>query len=357
MTSITTHPPARRPDDSVCSTRHDNDTVQTDSCWPLNDSRLRWYAYARVAWWHLLNSMQLQSGDNILMPDFICDVMTEPLRRLGLSPRYYESEPLRTPKPADLRPHLDGRTKAVLAVHYFGFPSDLSHVAGYCSEMGVPLIEDATQTMLSRDEDRPIGRYGAAVLFSFRKTLRLPHGAGLLCNDEGLARALARTPAELSKPRRDVWRYWAKRLDQRWLRGNLERFLDAIRARRSTSTAGLANSSSVIDPFEPCLVEASRSARWITLHADVVEETNRRRELFEQLAQRWQHEHLPGRPLMTALPAGWVPYAFVLEPDAAGVERTCEILRALGLAAEPWPRLPADAPADVARRRKVLLLL
>jgi hypothetical protein len=332
-------------------------TRSVNCYWPLDDAHLRWYAYARVAWWHLLSALRFQPGDHILMPDLICDVMTEPLGRLGLQPRYYRSEPLGRVTAAELTPHFDDHTRAVLAVHYFGLPTDVSEAAALCREVGVPLIEDASQAMLSQDQHRPIGHHGSAVLFSFRKTLRLPHGAGLICQDAALDRALNVTSLQLSKPRRDVWRYWAKRLDRQCFGGNCEQFLDAVRARRPAGYADLATTASSPDPFEPCLVRPGRTARWLVSRWDLHKEIHRRRERFSQLARRWQKESLPGRPLVTSLARGWVPYAFVLEPDDSGAERTCRKLQAIGIAAEPWPRLPADAHAGVSDRRKVLLIL
>ncbi len=331
-----------------------------DACWPLNDDRLRWYAYARVAWWHLLAALRHEAGDNIVMPDLICDVMTEPLQRLGLQARYYTAEPLGSIKAADLSPHVDACTRAVLAVHYFGMPSELREAAEYCQQEGVPLIEDASQAMLTRDESRPVGHYGSAVLFSFRKTLKLPHGAGLICNDGDLDEALAATPAQLATPRRDVGRFWAKRADRRWFGGRCEKLVDAIRARRSTSNVTEESQTPedrCVDPFDPCMVHPSRTARWLTLRWDIAGEVDRRRAAFAQLANRWERERLPGRPLVTRLTEGWVPYAFALEPDNAGAEQTCSQLQALGLQAEVWPRLPEDAPATASNRRKVLILL
>lgn len=346
----------------VASTRELDEAPSASSlpslCWPLDDARLRWYAYARVAFWHLLSALRTCPGDNILMPDLICDVMTEPLCRLGLQARYYRCEPLCSISVDELQAQIDERTQAVLAVHHFGFPVDLRAVAACCEQAGVPLIEDASQALFSRDPARPVGQSGAAVLFSFRKTLKLPHGAGLICRDPALDRQLDCSSPELPKPRRDVWRYWIKRVDRRWLGGTCERLLDTMRGCGSRHPAHAdTGPPAAVDPFDTCLVQPSRTARWLTRHADVQSEIARRRELFASYAARWLHEDLPGTPLLTELPDGWVPYAFVLEPDESGADTTARELRAMGLPAEPWPRLPHDAPAGVASRRKVLCLL
>lgn len=334
------------------------DSATASRCWPLDDARLRWYAYARVAFWHLLGALRTRPGDNIVMPDLICDVMTEPLHRLGLRAHYYRCEPLCPISVDELQARIDERTRAVLAVHHFGFPADLREVAACCERAGVPLVEDASQALFSGDPDRPVGHCGAAVLFSFRKTLKLPHGAGLICRDPAFDNRLDHSSPELPKPRRDVWRFWIKRVDRRWFGGACEQLLDTVRGRGSTHPAHTdTGAPAAVDPFDTCLVQPSRTARWLTLHADVQSEIARRRELFASYAARWQHEHLPGTPLLSELPDGWVPYAFVLEPEESGADATARRLQTMGLPAEPWPRLPHDAPAGVESRRKVLCLL
>ena len=70
--------------------------------------------------------------------------------------------------------------RAILAIHYFGFPQNLRPFKKYCENTGAILIEDAAHSFLSRDENgKELGHESDFCLFSFRKTLFIPNGAGL----------------------------------------------------------------------------------------------------------------------------------------------------------------------------------
>ena len=59
------------------------------------------------------------------------------------------------------------RTKAVIAVHMYGQPVELSELAKLCRRMGVSLIEDAAHAHGARYKGRRIGSHGDAVCWSF----------------------------------------------------------------------------------------------------------------------------------------------------------------------------------------------
>ncbi len=325
--------------------------------WPLGEPGLLWHAYARVAWWHLLGALKTASGDHVLLPDLICDVMVQPAERLGLEVRFYRSDPLRPVTAGDLAPHVDSRTRAVLVIHYFGFPQPVAEAATFCRARGIPLIEDVSQGFLSADPDGPLGRTGDAALFSFRKTLALPHGAGLLVADDRLRAALLARVPRLPAPRRDLWRFVGKQIDRTLLGGQAERLLDGARTfLRATSPSG-PDRVGPPDPFEPCLVRPSEAARWLVRHRDLAAETRRRRWAYARLLERWASEALPGRPL-TTLPPGCVPYAFPVhpEPGQEAAEAAAGLV-ALGLPAEPWPRPPHQVADAIRDRRWVLVRL
>lgn len=325
--------------------------------WPLSDPGLIWHAYARVAWWRLLSVLRTSAGDRVVLPDLICDVMTEPVERLGLEARFYRSDPLRPVSADHLAPHVDGRTCAVLVIHYFGLPQPIAGAAGFCRARGIRLIEDVSQGFLSADRDGPLGRTGDAALFSFRKTLALPHGAGLVVHDDRLRAAVQACAPRLPAPRRDVWRFVGKQLDRVLLGGQAEHLLDGARALLRSAPPTVSDRPSPLDPFEPCLVRPSQAARWLVHRCDPEVEIRRRRTAYARLLERWDRQALPGRPLRP-LPAGCVPYAFAVKPEAGQeAAEAAAVLKAAGLAAEPWPRPPRQVADEIRDRRWVLVRL
>lgn len=62
---------------------------------------------------------------------------------------------------------ITGRTKAIIAVHLYGRPSDLDRLTEISSRRGVPLVEDACQAHGARWQGRRVGSFGVAAAFSF----------------------------------------------------------------------------------------------------------------------------------------------------------------------------------------------
>lgn len=79
--------------------------------------------------------------------------------------------------PASVRRMLSPKTKAILAVHFGGYPCELDDLRAIAKEAQVPLIEDAAHACGSQYKGKPIGAEGLAV-FSFHAVKNLPMGDG-----------------------------------------------------------------------------------------------------------------------------------------------------------------------------------
>lgn len=72
------------------------------------------------------------------------------------------------------------KTKAILAVHLYGQPADLSEIKVVADAHRVPIIEDCAQALGTTYKGKPVGSFGALGAFSFYPTK--PIGA---CGDAG----------------------------------------------------------------------------------------------------------------------------------------------------------------------------
>jgi dTDP-4-amino-4,6-dideoxygalactose transaminase len=98
--------------------------------------------------------------------------------------------------------------KAILVVHMRGFASDVTALAGFAAEMGVPLIEDAVPALGAELNGRKLGTFGLAGAFSTQsdKSLNSGEGGFLLTDDPNLyARAVVLAGAY----ERRCWRHFA----------------------------------------------------------------------------------------------------------------------------------------------------
>jgi dTDP-4-amino-4,6-dideoxygalactose transaminase len=92
--------------------------------------------------------------------------------------------------PAQVEKRITSRTKAILPVHLYGQPADLSPLLELGRRYGIPVIEDAAQAHGARYEEHGAGSIGLCGCFSFYpgKNLGASGEAGaIVTNDDGLA--------------------------------------------------------------------------------------------------------------------------------------------------------------------------
>lgn len=79
----------------------------------------------------------------------------------------------------------DPRVKAVLAVHLYGAPCDVSFLEKFCHENDIFLIEDCAEALGSSVDGAPVGSFGKASCFSFygNKNITTGEGGMVLCDD------------------------------------------------------------------------------------------------------------------------------------------------------------------------------
>jgi dTDP-4-amino-4,6-dideoxygalactose transaminase len=86
------------------------------------------------------------------------------------------------------------RTKAVVVVHLYGQPADLTRLQQLCDQHGLALIEDCAQAHGAAWSGKPAGSFGSVACFSFYPTKNLGtvgDGGMVVTNDENLARRIA----------------------------------------------------------------------------------------------------------------------------------------------------------------------
>src|SRR5206468_9823577 len=76
----------------------------------------------------------------------------------------------------------DRRPRALLLIHFIGWPQPVSIVERMCRDRGILLIEDCALSLLSEAGGRPLGSFGDWSVFCLSKTLPVPNGAVLVRN-------------------------------------------------------------------------------------------------------------------------------------------------------------------------------
>lgn len=81
------------------------------------------------------------------------------------------------------------RIAAIVAVHVFGHPCQIAGLQAIARDYGIPLIEDAAESLGSKDRNGPLGGRGAAGVLSFNgnKIVTTGGGGAILTNDATMA--------------------------------------------------------------------------------------------------------------------------------------------------------------------------
>ena len=90
----------------------------------------------------------------------------------------------------DVRARIGERTKAVMAVHFCGYPAEVEALRALCDERGLTLIEDCSEAITAVvGGGQPAGTVGHAgcLSFSSRSQLCVGEGGAVITDDEAIA--------------------------------------------------------------------------------------------------------------------------------------------------------------------------
>lgn len=82
------------------------------------------------------------------------------------------------------------RIAACVPMHTFGFPCRVEEIVAVCKEYGIPVVEDAAESLGSYIGEQHTGTFGTMGTFSFNgnKTVTCGGGGAIVTNDEELAK-------------------------------------------------------------------------------------------------------------------------------------------------------------------------
>ena len=112
--------------------------------------------------------LEVGPGDEVVLPTLTFVGTANAIAARGAEPVFCDVDP-RTLNPtvADVAARLTPRTKAVLVLHYGGYPGEIAAIAELCRERGIRLIEDAANAQASTVDGRACGTLGDIGVWSF----------------------------------------------------------------------------------------------------------------------------------------------------------------------------------------------
>ena len=122
-----------------------------------------------------LHELGALPGDEVLLPSFICAAAVEPIIAHGCKPIFYEVTTECCSHIPDIERKIGVRTRALLVIHYFGFPNPgISMLLDLCRSRGIALIEDCAHVLSGSFQGVKLGSFGDVAIFSFRSFCPLP---------------------------------------------------------------------------------------------------------------------------------------------------------------------------------------
>ena len=156
------------------------------------EKSMRHLFWARNGIYHGLTALGVKSGDNVLVPSYHCTSLVEPILKYGSNATFYDINTDLTPNFDDVREKIDAKTRAIVVVHYFGFPQPIRKFRELCDNHNLYLIEDCAHVLTGNSGDgTDLGESGDVSIFSWRKFLPIYDGGQLMINNPKLPLDLA----------------------------------------------------------------------------------------------------------------------------------------------------------------------
>ena len=126
-------------------------------------------------------------GDEVITTAMTCMATNEPIVLCGATPVWADINPeTGNIDPKSIAKKIRLRTKAIMLVHWGGYPCDLSEINALAQEHGLVVIEDCAHALGSKYKNQLIGTHSDFCCFSLQAIKHITSGDGgiLLCNSQ-----------------------------------------------------------------------------------------------------------------------------------------------------------------------------
>lgn len=129
----------------------------------------------------------VESGDEVISTPMTCSATNEPILAAGAKIIWADIDPWTANiDPKDVARKINPKTKAIMCVHWGGYPCDLDELNDIAVKHNIKIIEDACHAFGSTYHDKPIGSHCDFACFSFQaiKHMTTVDGGALVCKSK-----------------------------------------------------------------------------------------------------------------------------------------------------------------------------
>ena len=141
-----------------------------------------------------LRALEIGPGDEVITCSFSFFATAEAISAVGATPVFVDVDPATYLIDLDrIEAAITPATKALMPVHLFGRPVDMTRLMGIAEAHRLNVVEDCAQATGARWNGQPVGSFGDVGCFSFFPTKNLGaagDGGAATTNDAGLAQTM-----------------------------------------------------------------------------------------------------------------------------------------------------------------------
>jgi perosamine synthetase len=155
-----------------------------------------------------LVALGIQPGDEVIVPSLTYVASVNAISYMGATPVFVDSlSSTWQINPSDVRRKITSKTKAIMAVHLYGHPSDLKQLREICDEHNLYLIEDCAEAFGSWFQGKHVGNHGEIATFSFfgNKSVTTGEGGMVVTNDPILFERASLFKNQGNSPKKAYW--------------------------------------------------------------------------------------------------------------------------------------------------------
>lgn len=157
-----------------------------------------------------LAAIGIEAGDEVIVPTMTFAASGEVVLYFGAKPVLVDCLPGSFHMDPDcIERAITPRTRAILPVHFGGYPCDMDRILDIARRYGLKVIEDAAHALPASYKGRPVGTLGDITCFSFYATKTLTTGEGGMATTENAEYAHRMRILSLHGISKDAWKRYS----------------------------------------------------------------------------------------------------------------------------------------------------
>ncbi len=143
-----------------------------------------------------LQAVGVGPGDEVICPSMSFIASSNAILYPGATPVFADITSLENPNisPEDISRKISSRTKAIVVMHYGGYPCEIEEILDIAKKHSLAVIEDAAHAPVVRRGAKMLGTFGKAGCFSFyaNKNITTAEGGMIITDDADIAERVTR---------------------------------------------------------------------------------------------------------------------------------------------------------------------